>query len=406
MPRPNQPERDRNRERSLHESRTMPEVCTAKPVKLTVGTTHKCNLTCPMCFKQYEPGHNMHYPSLGLARFERIAAACFPTAEEVVFTVSGEPLISESIEQELQISGRYGVDVCLTSNGTPLGVERLRRLVLENVSVLTLSLDGATAATFEKIRRGAKFDKVMHDIRLLTAEKRARGSRTRVVGHMTLMRANVHELPDWVRLMHDVGCDACTCEPVQAPATFHAMALESCPDLANRTFAAARAVAKQLGFPLSTPADLPVNAAEAASRHDGGAPPTFEELAERHAPEPPEPAPDAVVAEVLAADRSTIAHPRWQEVDENGPAQHAPIDCPYAWSRTWINYDGSVKPCCHPGFVHDLGNIDRDDFAAIWNGAPYRQLRRSLRSGHAPAPCRDCYLVGLYAGLGDVGRNR
>ncbi|MBL8898184.1 MAG: SPASM domain-containing protein [Planctomycetes bacterium] len=398
MTRPHQQQKDRNRALSLRERQTFPEICQALPVKLTVGNTHKCNLTCPMCFKQFEPGDNMSYPSLGIERFERIAHSCFTEADEVVLTVSGEPLISETIEQELELGGRYGVRFCVTSNGTPLGVERLRRLVLENVGTLTLSLDGATAETFEKIRRGARFDKVMKNIRTIVAEKRASGAETKIVGHMTLMRANIDELPAWVDLMAELGVDACTAEPVEVLPTFQSMALQSCPELANRRFDEARARAAARGIPITLPAYLPVasdaQAESVPSASAGEHRPTFEGRTIE-----PESSPSATVAveEVLKQDRSTVPHPQWQESDESGPAEHAPIDCPYAWSRAWINYDGSVKPCCHPGFVQEMGNIDREDFRAIWNGERYQKLRRTLRSGHAPQACRDCYLVALYS---------
>lgn len=384
----------------------MPELCEALPVKLTVGNTHKCNLTCPMCFKQFEPGDNMSYPSLGLQRFERIAESCFAEADEVVLTVSGEPLISETIEQELEIGGRYGVRFCVTSNGTPLGVERLRRLVLRHVGTLTLSLDGATAETFEKIRRGARFEKVLRNVRTLIEEKRASGSDTRIVAHMTLMRANIDELPAWVDLMAELGVDACTAEPVEVLPVFRAMALDSCTALANRRFDEARVRAEQHGVSLVLPAYLPVgdgaSGADVERKAAGGDHrPTFEGRAELSEPLPSsEPAPPSVssaVEEVLRADRAEVEHPRWAEPDESAPAEHAPIDCPYAWSRAWINYDGSVKPCCHPGFVQEMGNVDREDFRSIWNGERYRKLRRTLRSGHAPQVCRSCYLVGLYS---------
>jgi hypothetical protein len=60
-----------------------------------------------------------------------------------------------------------------------------------------------------------------------------------------------------------------------------------------------------------------------------------------------------------------------------------------------VLFDGRVFPCCHP-YAHrkmQIGDLRRQDFAAIWNGRLLRNLRAGLKSGDVPAICRGCSAV-------------
>lgn len=51
--------------------------------------------------------------------------------------------------------------------------------------------------------------------------------------------------------------------------------------------------------------------------------------------------------------------------------------CPFLWASVAIFADGSMAPCCETTSpTHDLGNLFRDGFEAIWNGPAYERARR------------------------------
>ena len=73
------------------------------------------------------------------------------------------------------------VHAILGSCGPPTmnGVEeRIESVISNRISRVGISLDGATAAVFERIRVGARFDRVVENFRLLTDMKEASGSAT------------------------------------------------------------------------------------------------------------------------------------------------------------------------------------------------------------------------------------
>ena len=71
--------------------------------------------------------------------------------------------------------------------------------------------------------------------------------------------------------------------------------------------------------------------------------------------------------------------------------------CDLLWTSTYINWDGSVSPCC---FENDnvFGSVNESPFENIWNGSIYQESRR-LSLGRAmqdmevtQTRCRQCLL--------------
>jgi sulfatase maturation enzyme AslB (radical SAM superfamily) len=141
--------------------RERPEVCASYPTFVTIGNTHKCNLTCKMCFKQLDDADNMTLPEMGLECFEALAHELFPHVRMVALSVSGEPLVSRSLFDELDLLATYGVRASVTTNGMPLHRAGLIERLLPALHTLTVSMDGADEPVFNSIRSGASFAKVV-----------------------------------------------------------------------------------------------------------------------------------------------------------------------------------------------------------------------------------------------------
>ena len=100
-----------------------------------------------------------------------------------------------------------GCTVSLTTNGMNL-TEAIQVQVLENLDMVAVSLDGATAETYERMRPGADFRRVTQQLAALCSRKRSLGRpRPEVVLLFMKMRPNVVELPDFLRLAAALGVD-------------------------------------------------------------------------------------------------------------------------------------------------------------------------------------------------------
>jgi MoaA/NifB/PqqE/SkfB family radical SAM enzyme len=100
-----------------------------------------------------------------------------------------------------------GLQVSLTTNGIGLN-EEAQVQVLEYLDMVTISLDGARAETYEKLHPGADFCQVTGNIAALCSRKRSLGrERPEVALRFLKMRPNLAELPEFLRLAGSLGVD-------------------------------------------------------------------------------------------------------------------------------------------------------------------------------------------------------
>jgi MoaA/NifB/PqqE/SkfB family radical SAM enzyme len=83
----------------------------------------------------------------------------------------------------------------------------LKKLLDSNLRVINVSLDAGTAATYQKIR-GFSFERVIGNLERFIAARRARGQTYPLLFlNMTMMRSNIEELDDFIRLAARLGAD-------------------------------------------------------------------------------------------------------------------------------------------------------------------------------------------------------
>lgn len=63
--------------------------------------------------------------------------------------------------------------------------------------------------------------------------------------------------------------------------------------------------------------------------------------------------------------------------------------CPNPFNHLNIKQEGKVSACWR--YPDKIGNYSLQSLAEIWNGAPLRELRKSLLEGKEPAGCRSCW---------------
>ena len=106
--------------------------------------------------------------------------------------------------------------------------------VLEHLDMVAVSLDGARAETFERLRPGADFQRVTQQVAALCSRKRSLGrQRPEVVLLFMKMRPNLAELPDLLQLADELGVDrvnATNLDFVAAPAMEGLTIVSSGPD--------------------------------------------------------------------------------------------------------------------------------------------------------------------------------
>jgi len=137
------------------------------PEKIFLDITEDCNLRCPMCRDEVRmDGHTMP-----MELFCRAVDETAPFVKSYSLFLWGEPLVLRDFRERVRyVRSRMRPDCMLeiSTNGVLLSPEMIDFLRENEVSVI-VSLDSADEATFESVRRGARFGQVLGNTRALAA---------------------------------------------------------------------------------------------------------------------------------------------------------------------------------------------------------------------------------------------
>jgi MoaA/NifB/PqqE/SkfB family radical SAM enzyme len=173
---------------------------------LQVEVTTRCNLPgCIMCPRTAWP-ERWQVGDLAWETFEALMPS-LKFFSHVHLSGWGEPLLHPRLWDMARALRAQGLKVSLTTNGVGL-TEEVQMRVLEHLDMVAISLDGARAETYERVRPGADFHRLAQQVAALCSRKRSLGlTRPEVVLLFLKMRPNLGELPEFLRLAASVGVD-------------------------------------------------------------------------------------------------------------------------------------------------------------------------------------------------------
>ncbi len=141
---------------------------------LQVEVTTRCDLPgCLMCPRRAGPERWLHQ-DLSWQNFERLIPTikCFT---HVHLSGWGEPLLHPRLWDMARVARSLGCAVSLTTNGMIL-TEAMQMQVLAHLDMVAVSLDGARADTFERLRPGADFQRITQQVAAFCSRKRSLGA--------------------------------------------------------------------------------------------------------------------------------------------------------------------------------------------------------------------------------------
>jgi radical SAM protein with 4Fe4S-binding SPASM domain len=331
------------------------------PREIQIEVTGACNLRCRMCLVSYRPALHRVAGSMTLEAFKRIVDA-LPDLETITLQGLGEPLLAPDLLGMIEHASARGVRAGFNTNATLLHREAAERLVAARLAWLCVSLDGARAETYEAIRRGARFSRVLANVRGLVAVMRdARATLPDLSIVFVAMRRNIAELPEVVRLCDELGVRALRVQNLSH------------------------------SFDDTDPAGEYREIRDSTAR---------EARWQRAASHPDEAAARSAFAEARSLSEELGVELRLPsiEADRAAPRAEGAPGCDWPWRSAYVRHDGKVQPCCMlmgEGRAI-LGDANDAGFAEVWRGEPYRAFRQALLTTEAPAVCRGC---SMYRGV-------
>lgn len=320
----------------------------AYPVHLYLTVTERCNLRCVHCITDApERTRSGRAREIQPWLIDALAPA-FAHADYVAFTHGGESLVSRRFNDVLRAIAaaracRPGrADVHLVTNGMLLDEDRVSELADLGVTSLMISLDGATAATNDRIRVLGKRDTVVANLRATIALRARRGLDLRV-GISTVVGAmNVAELPALGKLAREIGVDWLKVEETYPAATPFARRDALAPNAPEVVDAMAALRDVLAGSPLVLVDHLASTTGCVCSGE-----------------------PDVITFRAADdfANRATLR------------------PCRAAWEQAAIDPDGTVHAVDYAGPA--LGNLLDAPMLALWNAPPIIALRGSATADRA-----------------------
>lgn len=340
-------------------------VISSLPFRLSIELTQNCNFKCIMCsqswdarFAKYNPDYNMK-PEL----FAKLADELFPAALNVDLRGFGETTLLPFWPELVESLERFPfIEWNLISNMS-LPRDDVWDRMMRSRFVVGASIDAATAESFERIRRGADFRRIRHNLHVVSDSIRRHGSGS-LYFISVIQRSNAHEMRGIVELAHEVGCDE-----VQ----FHISRGQDSVALAGDLVLSRDGLARHTTEAVDAALELGVTATFNTPVFTRGVDPEKVRRATTLPPRRPDPstfhgtpaakAVDPFVDRLLDAYRVSVNHRCFK---------------PFSYAN--INHRGELGTCNHMQHpeMPVMGNLALAPIAEVWNGALYRDFRRQL----------------------------
>ncbi|MFH1397301.1 MAG: radical SAM protein [Candidatus Omnitrophota bacterium] len=305
------------------------------PLNIFIELTRNCNCYCRMCFRKNNVYRNELDMSFEL--FRKAADLFFPYAQYVDLRGFGESTIlknwTEIVDYALQYDCKFGIFTNLS-----VVDDRMWEKLIRSDFWLVVSFDGATKRTYEFIRRGAKFDNVVRNLRhLVLCLKNHKKPVSNLSLAVTVQRRNILELPDIMRITGEIGIRSIRLNPVRTRPwdknnlIFH-------KDLVFKQVTQALKIAKKFNMEVSFQSSLGI---------------------------------------------FTIEESLGFEVQKR---------CRRPWSNLFIYYNGDIGPCdCLIFEPFVFGSLNKDSFPEIWNNDSYQLFRKNVHGANRLDNCKWCF---------------
>lgn len=326
--------------------------------------------------------------------YRKIRDSVLNDVKNVTLTGYGEPLLAVIFDAMFRDCIDRKITVRVITNGILLQRTEILERLAKGGAILCLSLDGARAQTYEKIRPGIKWDGMLD---ILSRIKRALGIYGKESGfalnlHFVAMKQNIGELPDMVRLAHEYWANELVALPLQQEYFFEKVKGESLydsPEEVSEAYLRALRLSNRYGIGLTVPYFFKEMVLKGKGSK-GGMKVVLSGLMRK-----------ARYALIQLRKKGPFAFFKKLTSPPATKPKAGAIFCPMPWEASYFEASGIVFPCCAQGEV--MGNLQVSPWTEIWNGALYRNLRRTIHGWNPTELCRYC---PLFFGINGGDPNR
>ena len=312
-----------------------------RDLRVFMDQNNKCNLRCTMCGFSDPRVPSLKKHDMPAWLYAKVAEQLFPRASYLALSCLTEPLMTRDFGERLAVLGRHRDALSeVVTNGVLLTEPLVEAMIAAPLRRLAISLDGASAQTYEAIRVGARFETVVGKVRMVSRVRNAaRASLPRLRLNHVLSEMNVDEFPAFLDLVESLGAEGI---------------------------------------------DVRTAAPYSDAVYKGTTDPAFYEKVRT--------ARDLLDAFCERTGIENLGILRWQPgrielFDPSGERQ----TCRRPWESLGIHANGDVVPCMS-WTREPFGNLAREDFDAIWDGPVLGALRKEFDATRPGVDCENCVI--------------
>ena len=301
------------------------EKVSGQPVIVDFEPVNICNFSCPYCPVTY---YNTTKKNLNLEEFKAVLNK-FPRALRIKLQGMGEPFLNKSLPEFINLTTARGVWCEVITNGSVVDGEKLGVIEQTENFQLTISIDAAEKATFEKIRLGGDFQEIVSNLGALAAK-----TKLNVAAWMVVSEDNKDQVEKVIKLLAEINV--------------HTLGLQMVVVDYGKKELIPKTVGKRVSYENR---DAYYKSLRTCAKRNG--------------------------VRLNISDRLyTKRKP-----------------CLWPWVGVFVDVAGNIVPCCRIGdaSIFNLGNIHEVGFGAIWNSPAYKGFRSRHKENNLPEFCKSCY---------------
>ena len=313
-----------------------------KPLYVKIKVNYGCNLQCEMCNHWRETRE----PPVSMDRFKEVITELAELGCQKIHLSGGEPMLRPQLPELVAHASGLGLRVTLTTNGTLVDKEKAKALILAGLRGVNISIDSPIRKVHEKVRGvDGSFKAATKAVSLFS--KYARKGKISVRINTVVSRENYFSLATLSDLAGELGADGINLIPVDDHCGEHLAMRKKDIALFNEEVAPRiEERARELGVNIADEDAFPFGRAS---------------------------------SEV-----------RMGRVGRYAFGYYAQRPCYAPWTHSLVDFNGLVYVCCMTREqIPPLGDLKKQSFKEIWEGAAYRVVRQKM---HPPSlkPCQRC----------------
>ncbi len=165
------------------------------PFFISIEPADFCQLECPEC--PVGASKRKQGKTIDFKAFTKTVDELKLTLFHLIFYFQGEPLLNKKLPEMISYAHQSGIFTSTSTNGQLLNSATAKALVQSGLDKIIISVDGTNQKTYQKYRKGGRFELALEGIEHLNFWKKELKSRTPFVEiQMVIFKTNEHQISE------------------------------------------------------------------------------------------------------------------------------------------------------------------------------------------------------------------